>query len=225
MAKLCIALDLDLKRAEELAHALRGYPLIMKVSPSLLLEGGRAIIERLKTLGFDVFLDLKLHDIPNTVRRAVRSAEEAGADYLTVHTLGGKEMLVSAREGSDKVRLIGVTILTSHSEDYIRFLKTEFGSIGEMAISLAKLAKEAGLEGIVCSAREAGELKEKTGLLTVVPGIRVSKDRGDQRRVATPELAVREGADILVVGREIINSEDPVKKTEEILRRIENSAP
>ena len=225
MAKLCIALDLDLKRAEELAHALRGYPLIMKVSPSLLLEGGRAIIERLKTLGFDVFLDLKLHDIPNTVRRAVRSAEEAGADYLTVHTLGGKEMLVSAREGSDKVRLIGVTILTSHSEDYLRFLRTEFGSIGEMAISLAKLAKEAGLEGIVCSAREAGELKEKTGLLTVVPGIRVSKDREDQRRVATPELAVREGADILVVGREIINSEDPVKKAEEILRRIENSAP
>ncbi len=225
MAKLCIALDLDLKRAEELAHALKGYPLIMKVSTSLLLEGGRAIIERLKTLGFDVFLDLKLHDIPNTVRRAVRSAEEAGADYLTVHTLGGKEMLVSAREGSDKVRLIGVTILTSHSEDYLRFLRTEFGSIGEMAISLAKLAKEAGLEGIVCSAREAGELKEKTGLLTVVPGIRVSKDREDQRRVATPELAVREGADILVVGREIINSEDPVKKTEEILRRIENSAP
>ena len=222
MAKLCIALDLDLKEAENLVRILEGYRLIMKVSPSLLIQGGGKLIESLKKRGFEVFLDLKLHDIPNTVKKVVRSAEKAGADYLTLHTLGGEDMLRSARESAIGVKLIGVTLLTSHSEEYLKFLKTEFGSVKDMARALAGLAKETSMDGIVCSAHEVRNLKEETGLLAVVPGIRIQEGTEDQRRIATPEFAVREGADILVVGREVIRAKDPPKKVDEILRRIGN---
>ncbi len=218
MAKICVALDIELKRALDLTGQLNGTDVILKVGPPLLMEGGRQLIETLKSEGFDVFLDLKLHDIPNTVARSVRQAQLIGADYLTVHAFGGREMLEAARESAETIKLIGVTVLTSHDEGFLHFLNSKYKTIGELAKALALRLKEAGIHGVVCSAHEAREIKESTGLMTVVPGIRFEQDKGDQRRTATPQYAVSQGADMLVVGREIINSENPKEKVHEILR-------
>ena len=217
MARLCVALDLELKRALKLAEKLRNLPLIMKVGPSLMIEGGTDFVKALKDMGFEIFLDLKLHDIPNTVRSAVHSAEKIGADYVTVHTLGGKEMLMAARETVQKINLIGVTLLTSQDADYLQLLKTAYGTTLEFVLALANYAKEAHLDGVVCSAHEVRKIKEATGLLTVVPGLRLIAEGGDQKRVSDPAHALREGADILVVGREITGSPDPLGKVHEIL--------
>ena len=218
MAKLCVALDLELKRASELAGELKDTDVIMKVGPPLLMEGGKEFIDRLKKDGFEVFLDLKLHDIPNTVARSVRQAQLIGADYLTVHALGGMDMLEAARESAENIKLIGVTVLTSHDESFLDYLNSKYKTIGELARALALRLKEAGIHGVVCSAHEVREIKESTGLMTVVPGIRFEQDKGDQRRTATPQYAVSQGADMLVVGREIINSENPKEKVHEFLR-------
>ncbi len=218
MPKLCVALDLDLESAEKLVHDLKGTDVILKVGPPLLMEGGKEFIESLKKDGFEVFLDLKIHDIPNTVARSVRQAQIIGADYLTVHALGGRDMLEAARESAGNIKLIGVTVLTSHDESFLDYLNSKYKTIGELAKALALRLKEAGIHGVVCSAHEVREIKESTGLMTVVPGIRFEQDKGDQRRTATPQYAVSQGADILVVGREIINSENPKEKVHELLR-------
>jgi len=218
MAKVCLALDLELEKARDLVKTLNGLPLVIKVGPPLLMEGGREFIGDLKDLGFEVFLDLKLHDIPNTVRRSVRKAQESGADYLTVHALGGMEMLREARESAEEISLIGVTLLTSHGDEFLRFVNSAHRSVSEMALSLALKVKEAGIEWVVCSAHEVRRIKERTGLRTVVPGIRLRAEKGDQKRVATPEYAVKEGADLLVVGREVLTAEDPRERLDEILR-------
>ncbi|NPA41432.1 MAG: orotidine-5'-phosphate decarboxylase [Aquificae bacterium] len=220
MAKLCVALDLPKEEALNLLKTLKGYPLIMKVGPPLFLEGGREITEAVKENNFELFLDLKLHDIPNTVTLAVEKAHDLGADYLTLHTLGGMEMLQSAVSRKGNVKLLGVTLLTSHDQNYLGFLKTAFGGVEDMVLYLAQTAKEAGLDGVVCSAGEVEKIKKRTGLITVVPGIRLHAPPQDQKRVFTPKEAVERGADIIVMGREIYRSENPKKTVEEILNHV-----
>ncbi len=220
MAKLCVALDLPPDDAMDLVKKVRHFPLIMKVGPSLLIEGGKDVVREILSMGLEVFLDLKLHDIPNTVARAVESAERLGVQYLTLHTLGGREMVRRAAESRESVKLIGVTLLTSHDEEYISFLGSKGGTISQMVIKLAGIAEEFGLDGVVCSSKEVRLIKARFSLLTVVPGIRLEASREDQVRVSTPGEARREGADIIVMGREIIRSPDPAKMVEKVINEI-----
>ncbi len=222
MAKLCVALDISYSEAVKLLETLRGYPLIFKVGIKLLLQAGREIIDLIKKKEGEVFLDLKLHDIPNTVKLAVEEARDMGVDFLTVHTLGGEEMLHYAVSSKGSLKLLGVTLLTSHGKEYLNFLKASFGSVEEAVLYLANKAKERGLDGVVCSAWEARQIKDETGLLTVVPGIRYSASWEDQKRVCTPSEAVARGADILVMGRDIYTSSDPRKVVEDVLRQIQD---
>ncbi len=223
MPKLCVALDTDKDTALRILDRLSDYPLVFKVGHRLFIPEGRSIVERIKAKGFELFLDLKFHDIPNTVALAVKAAEELGVDYLTLHSLGGKEMLERASSEAKAVKLLGVSILTSHDEGYLGFLRTRFRSIRDMVLYLARVSLDAGLQGVVCSGEEVGELKESLGrdFEVVVPGIRLRKENSqDQKRVLTPKEALRRGADMLVMGREILGSPRPEAVVEEVLRDI-----
>ena len=215
---------LDKKEAQKILDEIAFKDIIIKIGYSLFIKYGKDIVEYAKSKGFSVFLDLKLHDIPNTVYNGVLSAIDLGVDYLTVHTLGGKYMLEKAVEAksNSNLKLLGVTVLTSHSEDYVKLLETRL-SLKELAEKLAKLAVDTGIDGIVCSADEVEHLKQsmKRNLITVVPGIRpegYSSD--DQKRVATPKEAVKSGADIIVIGRPIIKADNKNEVIKKILEEI-----
>ncbi len=222
MAKLCIALDTNLQQAKDLIRALRGYPVIFKVGYKLFISYHREITDYIKEEGFELFLDLKLHDIPNTVREGTLSAKDLGADYLTVHTSSGRQALRSAVEVKGKVKLLGVTLLTSLDDEDLK----EFGLCRgreEQAFYLTELALEEGFDGVVCSGREVSYLKEKLSkpFLAVVPGVRLEGEPAeDQKRVVSLEEALEAGADIIVMGRSILRAENPVKRVEEILLRL-----
>ncbi len=220
MPEVCVALDVNLNKAWRLFEELYDLGIIFKIGPRLFLEGGGTFIEKVKSKGGKVFLDLKLHDIPNTVKIAVQQAEDMGVDYLTLHTLGGIKMMEWAASARESLRLIGVTLLTSHDEGYLSFLRTDFRSLEEFVLYLARKAQEAGLDGVVSSAGEVRRIKESTGLLTVVPGIRLERGKDDQVRVYTPREAVSEGADIVVVGREVYLSENPRLVVSSILEEL-----
>ncbi len=222
MAKLCVALDTDIDKATGLAQSIKGENVILKVGQKLFIQGGREFIKDIKAEGFEVFLDLKLHDIPNTVKLAVEEIEKLGVDYITLHSLGGKEMLKAASEVKGKLKLIGVTILTSLSEEFLKFIRTEFKSLKDMVLYLAKVCEECGIDGVVCSGGEVKEIKERTKLFTVVPGVRIKTNPHDQKRVYTLEEVLKSGADIIVMGREIYASENPEGKVKKILEIIKN---
>ncbi|MCS6957497.1 MAG: orotidine-5'-phosphate decarboxylase [Aquificaceae bacterium] len=219
MAKLCIALDTNLQQALDLVGALRGYPLIFKVGYKLFINHHKVITDKVKETGFELFLDLKLHDIPNTVKEGVISARDLGADYLTIHISAGKEALKQAVEVKGKIKLLGVSLLTSLSEEDL----LDLGICRDReshVLELARLAVETGFDGIVCSGQEVTLLKERLQrpFLAVVPGIRLEgQPAEDQKRVISVEEALQRGADILVMGRSILRSENPVKRVEEIL--------
>jgi len=224
MAKLCVALDTDREEALKLVELLKGYPLIYKVGYKLFVAYGVEIIRNIREIepNAELFLDLKLHDIPNTVRNGVLSATSLGVNYLTLHTLGGGEMIKKASEVKGNIKLLGVTLLTSHGEEYLKEIGISLPK-EELVLRLAQIGLENGCDGLVCSAHEVALLKERLGNFTaVVPGIRPHKVEGDdQKRVATPEEAVDRGADIIVVGRPILTADEPRKVVEDILKRIE----
>jgi orotidine-5'-phosphate decarboxylase len=215
--RVIVALDYPTK-SEALAFAARVAPeqCRLKVGFELFTSAGPAVVEELIKSGFDVFLDLKYHDIPNTVAGACAAAARLGVWMVNVHALGGQRMLVAARESLEKTPhrplLIGVTILTSHSGQDLR----EVGLPEDpdvLAARLARLVKDAGLDGVVCSAREASNLRAEhgEGFCLVTPGIRpAGSELNDQERVVTPLDAVRLGAHYLVVGRPITQAADPL---------------
>ena len=220
--KLCLALDTGLQKVRDLVRALKGYPLVYKIGYRLFLPFGPSVVDEIKEISGngEIFLDLKLHDIPNTVRNGVKEASNLGVNYLTLHTLGGIEMVKAASEVKGDTKLLGVTLLTSHGSDYLEFIGTNLGK-EEFVLRLAKAALEGGCDGLVCSAHEVEFLKRELGrdFIAVVPGIRLKKNiNDDQKRVATPEEALDRGADMLVVGRPILNAEKPIKVVEEILK-------
>ncbi len=194
----------------------------LKVGFELFVAAGPALVEALIARGFDVFLDLKFHDIPNTVASACRAAAGLGVWMINVHASGGRRMLEAAREAVDKAshrpHLIAVTVLTSMSDDDL----TELGvnrSPGELVLDYATLARDAGLDGVVCSAREAPALRQRCGdgFLLVTPGIRPKgTDRGDQSRIMDPAGAIVAGSDYLVIGRPITGAADPSRVLSEI---------
>jgi orotidine-5'-phosphate decarboxylase len=225
--RVIVALDYP-TASGALAFAARVTPeqCRLKIGFELFTSAGPAVVETLVQKGFDVFLDLKYHDIPNTVANACAAAARLGVWMLNVHTLGGRRMLVSARESLDKLShrplLIGVTVLTSHSD-------SDLGEIGlqedarTQAAMLARLARETGLDGVVCSAREAPILRAEHGptFCLVTPGVRPpGSARDDQERIVTPHEAVTLGADYLVIGRPITQAKDPVTDLAEINREL-----
>ena len=223
---LIVALDLDQKSALELANKIDPLDCKVKVGSELFTAGGPKVIKELKNLGFEIFLDLKFHDIPNTVKRAVESAIEMGVWMLNVHSLGGKEMLKAAYEAKEtasiKPILIGVTMLTSLDSKAIKQVGIEL-NIEDQVLVLADLCKEEGLDGVVCSPNELTQLRTHLGekFLLVTPGIRSQKvEKHDQRRTSTVGEAIEKGADYVVIGREITTDSDPNKKIKKILEAV-----
>jgi orotidine-5'-phosphate decarboxylase len=201
---------------------------MVKVGSQLFTAEGPAIVKQLHALGFGIFLDLKFHDIPNTVAGAIQSVKALpGIKLATLHTLGGLEMMKAASQAARRskaaVKLLGVTILTSH--DAVTLRQTGIaGPPARAAIRLAKLAKQAGLDGVVASAHEIQAIRRACGprFLIVVPGIRTQHDAAnDQSRIATPSKAIQAGADYLVIGRPITRAPDPKQAALKIAREID----
>lgn len=216
-----VIIALDFKDAETALSFLDKFtdekPFV-KIGMELFYAAGPSIVKEVKARGHKVFLDLKLHDIPNTVKGGMRSLSGLGADIVNVHAAGTIDMMKAALEGvvrEDGTRplVIAVTQLTSTSEERMQKELLINASINETIVHYAKNTKEAGLDGIVCSPLEAGMVKEAVGkdFLTVTPGVRFADgDVGDQVRVTTPAKAKEIGTDYIVVGRPITKAEDPV---------------
>jgi len=218
-----VMVALDVQGREEalgLAKALQDSGCWLKVGLELYAYTGPAMIHELKALGFPIFLDLKLHDIPTTVERAIRGFVQCGVDMINVHCSGGYDMMVKAahavREEGSKLKsvpkVIGVTVLTSMSETQFRQEMGVQRDLREHVVELAKLAERAGLDGVVASAKEAQDIRKNTnpGFLIVTPGIRPAwSEAQDQARVLTPHEALAAGSSYLVVGRPITRAEDP----------------
>ena len=202
----------------------------VKVGKELFTASGRTLVEKLVANGFRVFLDLKFHDIPNTVAQACKVAAQMGVWLVDVHASGGKRMMSAAREAiesySQRPLLIGVTVLTSMEAPDL----AETGITippQEQVLRLAKLTRESGLDGVVCSAQEATLLRQhiEQPFCLVTPGIRLAgDDAGDQRRVMTPQAAVAAGADYLVIGRSITRAADPLAALNRVLGEISEGA-
>ncbi len=225
--RLIVALDFpSASEALALVDRLDGRCLWFKVGLELYLAGGRSVVDTLVQRGFKVFLDLKLHDIPNTVAGAVRSLASSGASLLTVHAAGGPQMLAAAAEAAAAApagpRLIAVTVLTSMDTGDLAQIGVP-DTPAEQVARLARLAVAAGLTGLVCSPAEAGLLRGELGEspLLVVPGVRpAGSPAADQSRIATPAVAIRAGASMLVVGRPVTGVADPRVACEAILNEI-----
>ena len=215
-ARPVIALDFPSFKAVKQFLALfpAGESLYLKVGMELYYATGPEIVSYLKSLGHSVFLDLKLHDIPNTVKSAMKVLSHLGVDMTNVHAAGGVEMMKAAREGFGKeAKLIAVTQLTSTSEEQMREFQNIQTSLQESVIHYAKKTAEAGLDGVVCSAQEVKLIKEATSqdFICLTPGIRPAGAAvGDQKRVMTPADAYHIGSDYIVVGRPITQATDPV---------------
>lgn len=209
---------LDFPSFEAVKEFLALFPaeesLYLKVGMELYYAAGPEIVSYLKGLGHSVFLDLKLHDIPNTVKSAMKILSQLGVDMTNVHAAGGVEMMKAAREGlGSQAKLIAVTQLTSTSEAQMQEFQNIQTSLQESVIHYAKKTAEAGLDGVVCSAQEVQVIKQATNpdFICLTPGIRPAGVAvGDQKRVMTPADAYQIGSDCIVVGRPITQAEDPV---------------
>jgi orotidine-5'-phosphate decarboxylase len=224
---LIIALDFKgLQDVKAFLTPFKGKKLYVKVGMELFYKEGPEVIHYLKNEGHQIFLDLKLHDIPNTVKMGMKSLASLGVDLVNVHAAGGRQMMEAALEGLEagtasgkRPKLIAVTQLTSTSEDVLKEELLINRSLQETVQSYALLGKESGLDGVVCSVLEVPLLREACGeaFLTVTPGIRLPEDsKDDQKRVATPTHARDAGASMIVVGRSITGANDPLEKYETI---------
>jgi orotidine-5'-phosphate decarboxylase len=223
---IIVALDMSLKGALELVKKLDPEECKVKVGSQLFTSSGPEVIEKLNDLGFDVFLDLKFHDIPNTVRKAVEESMELGIWMLNVHSLGGKEMLRAASETVEqatvKPLLLGVTILTSLDDKALNTVG--FGlPIADQVLLLAELCQREGLDGVVCSSKEVPVLRSQLNddFIIVTPGIRsIGVDKEDQKRISSAARAIKNGANFIVIGREITLDIDPRNKIKQILETL-----
>lgn len=227
MSPIIVALDFpSAEQALALADQLDSKLCRVKVGKELFTRAGPEILTRLHQRGFEVFLDLKYHDIPNTCAQAVLAAAEQGVWMVNVHASGGLRMMQAAKETlvkhNLKTQLIAVTVLTSMSQADLQELGIE-RSLEEQVLSLAQLTQQAGLDGVVCSAQEASLLEAKLGkeFLKVTPGIRpASSSTDDQQRIMTPEAAMAAGSTHLVIGRPITQAADPNQALEAITRLL-----
>ncbi|BCV49502.1 orotidine-5'-phosphate decarboxylase [Shewanella algae] len=215
---IVVALDFDNKfKALQLVDKLDPSMCRLKVGKEMFTLFGPQLVKEIHDRGFDLFLDLKFHDIPNTVAKAVTAAAEMGVWMVNVHASGGLAMMEAARRallpyGDNAPLLIAVTVLTSMSDDELKLIGVE-GSAEDQVRRLARLTQKAGLDGVVCSARESSMLKAELGtdFKLVTPGIRpAGSDAGDQKRIMTPAEAMAAGSDYLVIGRPITQAVDPL---------------
>ncbi len=215
-------LDLVAKLSPELCR--------LKIGKELFTSCGPALVEKLRQQGFEIFLDLKFHDIPNTVAGAVRAAADLGVWMVNIHASGGRRMMEAAVDALQPMQhrplLIAVTVLTSMSDEDLRELGYTQSAQSRVS-QLAALAADSGVDGVVCSARETQMLKHERGedFCLVTPGIRLAGDAaGDQRRVVTPAQALANGSDYLVIGRSITAAAEPMEALERIHRELADQA-
>lgn len=226
--RVIVALDCGIEEAFDLADALQGKAAWMKVGMTLFYANGPAIVYALKERGFKVFLDLKFHDIPHQVEGAAYAAAGSGADMLTMHTVGGVDMMQAAQKGAERAAAeygremsatLGITVLTSMNDAAL----AETGvsrAMTDQVVVLAEQAKRAGISGVVASPHEAARLRDILGehAYIVTPGVRpTGADKGDQSRVATPAEAFAAGASHIVIGRPITLADDPASAFDDII--------
>lgn len=229
--RVIVALDCPADEALRLADALEGRASWLKVGMTLYYACGPAIVRALKDRGFNVFLDLKLHDIPFQVEGAAASAAASGADMITMHALGGAAMLAAGQRGVESacaaagrpaVVTLGITVLTSMDDAALRGIGIERAAAEQVEL-LAEVAREGGIAGVVASPQEAGLLRRVLGpaAYIVTPGVRpAGADKGDQSRVATPQEAFDAGASHIVIGRPVTCAENPARAFDTIVSEI-----
>ncbi|TYP77927.1 orotidine-5'-phosphate decarboxylase [Paenibacillus methanolicus] len=229
---IMVALDYpDAMAAERLLDALDGIPCYMKVGMQLFYAAGPAFVASLKERGYQVFLDVKMHDIPNTVKGGANSIARLGVDMFNVHAAGGRDMMEAALEGVDSALsrggarplVIAVTQLTSTNQSVLNEEIGIAGSVEDAVIRYAKLAHAAGLDGVVSSPQEVTAIKTACGAAfkTVTPGIRpAGADMNDQSRILTPRQALDQGTDFMVIGRPITAAQDPRASIESIIEEL-----
>ncbi|WP_159884017.1 orotidine-5'-phosphate decarboxylase [Paenibacillus puerhi] len=233
--RIIVALDYaSAQEAEALVRSLEGIPCYLKVGMQLFYSAGPQFVQSLKKKGYRVFLDLKMHDIPNTVKGGAESITRLGVDMFNVHAAGGKLMMESAREGVDKAMtgagpgskrplLIGVTQLTSTNQATLNDEIGIAGSVEDAVVRYAELVRSSGLDGVVASPLEVVRIKQAcgAGFVTVTPGIRpAGADIGDQSRIMTPPQAFAQGTDYVVIGRPITGAQDPRAALEAIIASV-----
>ncbi len=220
---LMVALDMDdAQEAALLAREIGQKVAAFKVGSQLFSGSGPEVVKRIRKEGGRVFLDLKFHDIPNTVQKAVEAVRELGVSFFTVHASGGARMVAAAKEAAGDARVLAVTLLTSLDKEDVEDIGFR-EEIKEQVVRLARLARGAGADGIVCSPLEVAHLRQALDdqCLLVTPGIRpAGASTDDQARISTPAQAVSAGADFLVVGRPIVKARDRVLAVEQILEEM-----
>jgi len=223
--RLIVALDLDTReKAEKLVKELGPHVGMFKVGKELFTAAGPDIVRSIVGSGGRVFLDLKFHDIPNTVAKAVAAAAQLGAFFVTVHLSGGRAMLEAAASAlpAEGTQLLGVSVLTSHTDASLKETGAE-GTVADTVRRLTRLARESGIDGVVCSPLEITMVRETAGedMMIVTPGIRPKgAAKGDQARVTTPAEARKLGADYVVVGRPITEAECPADAARAIVDEL-----
>ncbi len=223
MKPLIVALDTETdKEALQMTQHLAPLVDVFKVGPVLFLKYGAPFIKELRALGANIFLDMKFHDIPSVVQKAIERAAEMGVYSATIHTSGGLEMMKQAASLKKRPKLWGVTVLTSLDHADLQRLGVA-RSLEDQVAHLAKQAFEAGLDGIVASVREAALVRKACGpkFEIVTPGIRLEAAKDDQKRAQTPADAIQQGSTFFVVGRPITEAKDPVKAVKAIYDSIE----
>lgn len=220
-----VIVALDFKNKNEALSFLKNFKesIYVKIGMELFYSEGPEIVREIKGMGHKIFLDLKFHDIPNTVAGAMRSCLSLGVDMINLHASGGSKMMESAMEEAKKAAkmplVIAVTVLTSMDEKTMKEELHVESSVEEAVLNYARLTQKSGLQGIVCSALEVKKIKEVMGkdFLTITPGIRpLDSSSGDQSRVVTPAMARELGSDYIVVGRPITKAENPIETYEKI---------
>ena len=232
--RIIFALDVgDMDSAKDWVRKLKGRVGWFKVGLELFTAVGPDIVRLVKDNDIKCFLDLKFHDIPNTVAGAVRSAVKTGADMMTIHLSGGRAMITAAREaareasnrlGTVKPKIVGVSVLTSLGSDDLKEIGVGNNPTDQVA-HLARLASSCNIDGMVCSAEDLPHVRKKVpeSLMLITPGIRPGgSQKGDQKRIATPSFALKSGADLLVIGRPISEASDPIMAVQQIVEEMES---
>lgn len=231
--RMILALDFStISEVEQCLSTLEGHVRYVKVGMELFYAAGLEMIHQLKERELRIFLDLKVHDIPNTAKGAMRSLAQLGVDMVNVHAAGGIAMMEAAREGveqgtkanASRPLLIGVTMLTSTSQETMNEQIGIPGAVDQAVAHYANMARQAGLDGVVASPLEVPLIKQTVGeaFITVTPGIRpAGAEKGDQTRITTPEQALRLGSDYIVIGRAITAASDPLAAWQSIVDSID----
>ena len=218
---IIVAIDeTNFERTSEIINSLDSKKCMVKIGSVSFNSMGHKIIRFASEKGFEIFLDLKLHDIPNTVKKSIQGLISLPINMLTIHTSGGKDMMIAAMEAvsGSQIKVFGVTALTSLNNDDTKHIFQRTPS--EQVNAMLDLAEQAGIDGVVCSPHELELVNKRDSLLSITPGIRVKESDDDQKRIMTPKEAIELGADYLVVGRPITASKDINKSLNEIYQSL-----